>query len=588
MAFAVFAVSPGVTGDSEEGGFTPFRFSVLGDTRPHGNPEKIIQPPMFKKAIQEINLLGTDFTVDVGDLILGYEDDAQLIHQEWDEYFRTCEGFDNPYYSVVGNHDVWDKQSEEIWLKRLGPLYYGFSHKGCRFICLHSEDPDSIDHINSEQLKWLKSELESHSDAKHIFVFLHKPLWHSKFYPEGTTNWMKDVHPLLAQYNVNTVFAGHIHVYELSEEMDGIRYVITGGGGAEIQNIPYRGDFHHHCVVDVNGDDVRIAVVKTNSIFPEDVVTRKQVELVDMFLKHASPAPVSIVPGNPAPMTATVIPRNPFDDEIEIGYVLEPVEESGWSCDEARREVTLQPGDSTSVSFALMYDGHTLFPLPQAHVTCSLNGETILEQQEPLNFELERALRIKKLHETIEIDGNLEEKVWKEAEPSGRWMNIDKTGWARDDTEWLALYDSDNLYFAFHCWEDDIEKVQQVSRERDWQMLNDDCVIIYLDPVRDGESRYCFGSNAGGVTMDYKAPGGKVDFSWNPDWECRAVRGETGYSLEIAIPFDILDTPLPESGTRWHVNAFRMCTPEPRELDGWNLPVERLSNPAGYGRAVFE
>ena len=139
--------------------FSPFQFSVLGDNRPHGAPEKIIQPDIFKRAIQEINLLGSEFTVIIGDLILGYDDDKTLINAEWDEFFRTCEGFTNPYYPVVGNHDVFDKQSEKMWLKRLGPLYFAFSYKGCRFICLNGEDTDKSGFIYGKQLDWLKQEL---------------------------------------------------------------------------------------------------------------------------------------------------------------------------------------------------------------------------------------------------------------------------------------------------------------------------------------------------------------------------------------------------------------------------------------------
>ena len=77
--------------------FSPFQFSVLGDNRPHGVPEKIIQPEIFKRAIQEINIIASEFTVIIGDLILGYDDDKTLINAEWDEFFKTCEGFTNPY-----------------------------------------------------------------------------------------------------------------------------------------------------------------------------------------------------------------------------------------------------------------------------------------------------------------------------------------------------------------------------------------------------------------------------------------------------------------------------------------------------------
>lgn len=72
--------------------YQSFQFSVLGDSRPQ-YPEKVIQPPMFKKAIEEINLLGSELAVNVGDLILGYDADETLINKEWDEYVKTCKDF---------------------------------------------------------------------------------------------------------------------------------------------------------------------------------------------------------------------------------------------------------------------------------------------------------------------------------------------------------------------------------------------------------------------------------------------------------------------------------------------------------------
>jgi hypothetical protein len=88
--------------------------------------------------------------------------------------------------------------------------------------------------------------------------------------------------------------------------------------------------------------------------------------------------------------------------------------------------------------------------------------------------------------------------------------------------------------------------------------------------------------------MDYRAPQGEVDFNWDPEWDIVAKKRKDGYIIEAAVPFEILDCKIPLSGTEWGINAFRMCTPEPPELDGWSFPILRLSNPAGYGMAVFE
>lgn len=568
--------------------FSPFQFSVLGDNRPHGVPEKIIQPDIFKKAIQEINLLGSEFTVIIGDLILGYDDDKTLINAEWDEFFKTCGGFTNPYYPVVGNHDVFDKQSEKMWLKRLGPLYFAFSHKGCRFICLYSEDPEKMNFILDEQVAWLESELQEHRDAKYIFVFLHKPLWREYYFSEGSTNWMADVHPLLVKYKVNTVFAGHEHLYELSEEVDGVRYIITGGAGAEIGDIPYRGDFYHHLSVNAQDEEVQIIVIKTGSIFAQDVVTQEQVQQVDEFLESVSSESFSIRLGEAVKKTIRITPKNAFNESIIIDYSVQTPEGSGWICDEKQKQIMLEPGDSTELTFNITFDGEALFPVPENKIICTIEEEKVIELAAPIDFSIERPARIKKALGKIKIDGKLDEKSWPAVESAGRWMKTDKSGWAGEITDWYICYDNNFLYMAFDCKEDEMKTIRQTSKEKDWNFLDDDCVIFYLDPVKDGQSRFCFGITAFGVTMDYRAPQGEVDFNWDPEWDIVAKKRKDGYIIEAAVPFEILDCKIPLSGTEWGINAFRMCTPEPPELDGWSFPILRLSNPAGYGMAVFE
>ncbi len=44
-----------------------FSFVVIGDNRPGGRGDKVTQPPIFYRAINEINLLDPDFVVILGD-----------------------------------------------------------------------------------------------------------------------------------------------------------------------------------------------------------------------------------------------------------------------------------------------------------------------------------------------------------------------------------------------------------------------------------------------------------------------------------------------------------------------------------------
>ncbi len=252
----------------EQDGFSGdrFTFCILGDTRVPGLAK------IFPQNIKEMNLLDPSFIIDVGDLIPGYTGDAILIQRQWDDFLKVTAASRVPLVPVVGNHDVWDWQSRAIYRQRIGPLAFSFSYGNAHFICLDTEEPGHTSNIGPAQLRWLKEDLAAHGDATHIFVFIHQPVWS---YPG---NWIAKVHPLLKQYPVKAVFAGHEHIYR-KDVVDDIPCFVTGGGGAELgDRPPEAGGFYHFLHVSVKANQVRVAVVKTGNIESDDVVTGAVIE----------------------------------------------------------------------------------------------------------------------------------------------------------------------------------------------------------------------------------------------------------------------------------------------------------------------
>lgn len=92
---------------------------------------------------------------------------------------------------------------------------------------------------------------------------MHFPVWESdRIKPEYHEFWQNTLHPLFKESRVQAVFGGHYHTYGPTREFNGIRYFITGGGGAEL--IPeYRksGGVHHFMRVKMSGDTLDVRVV---------------------------------------------------------------------------------------------------------------------------------------------------------------------------------------------------------------------------------------------------------------------------------------------------------------------------------------
>jgi len=145
-----------------------------------------------------------------------------------------------PFHSCIGNHEYEGLDEFEAQYKRLfGGHGYDASTvdytyidvAGVRMLLLNSEielaAPDSPQH------RWMRARLAEVQDdpaLRFAVVAFHRPFFtFSKSRPNFGAR--DRLHPVFQQYGVPLVFTGHNHCYERFE-VDGITYVMDGGGGA--------------------------------------------------------------------------------------------------------------------------------------------------------------------------------------------------------------------------------------------------------------------------------------------------------------------------------------------------------------------
>lgn len=176
-----------------------------------------------------------------------------------------------PMHTCVGNHELEAVQEiEEFWVyySRLfeghgepGSTidYAALTVGGVRFLLLNSEtdlaDPDSTQH------QWMLAQLEevATSNLRHAVVAFHRPYFtFSRSRPNFDTRDL--LHPIFVQYGVPLVLTGHNHCYERFE-VDGITYVMDGGGGA----LSYRPDHHREDVLAARPSDEALRVFSEKS-----------------------------------------------------------------------------------------------------------------------------------------------------------------------------------------------------------------------------------------------------------------------------------------------------------------------------------
>jgi hypothetical protein len=137
----------------------------------------------------------------------------------------------------------------------------------------------------------------------------------------------------------------------------------------------------------------------------------------------------------------------------------------------------------------------------------------------------------------ISIDGRLEESAWYAAEHAGNF--IEKEPYplvpSSEKTEFAILYDDENVYAGFWCWDSDPDKIVQQLNPRNTS--SPDNVQIFFDTYHDQRTGYKFTISPTGVQMDeLRYDDVKRDLNWNGVWYSAAHVDDRGWYAEARIP----------------------------------------------------
>jgi hypothetical protein len=139
------------------------------------------------------------------------------------------------------------------------------------------------------------------------------------------------------------------------------------------------------------------------------------------------------------------------------------------------------------------------------------------------------------------IDGVLDDPVWAEA-PSVTDFKTFIPDFGRDlseETRAYYVYDSENLYFAFQCYDREPDKIKATLSKRD-DFKTDDFICINLDSFNDQQSLYAFYVNPLGIQMDSRYANNKEDFTVDVVWYSAGKLHDRGYAVELRLPLKSL------------------------------------------------
>ena len=205
----------------------PYRFIAFGDWGT-GNP--------FQKAVaaQSISLYQKqpfDSVLLLGDNIYEFGDVKKYGKAYFTDMYAPLLKGGVQFIVALGNHDRRGGfQDDQVRFFGMPGYYYRVQKPDIDFFIL-----DTNTFGNDEiQQKWLKKSL-SESKAHWQIVMAHHPIYSSG---EHGCNALlrKKLEPILIQNGADLYLAGHDHDYERFAPIQGIQYIVSGGGGAYLRD----------------------------------------------------------------------------------------------------------------------------------------------------------------------------------------------------------------------------------------------------------------------------------------------------------------------------------------------------------------
>ena len=221
------------------------KFFVISDSSPYSGFGSTPEQLQVAAQIQNVEY---DFGLHAGDVNQHHGEEYDLVFfQPYKDILAHA-----PIFTCIGNHDTYyDNASTYLSSFNLPynnpdstERYYSFNYGHGHFIALDTNIPYSP---GSPQYEWLEQDLQSdmRNQTFWTFVYFHHPPWSEGWegYP-GELNVRNYLVPLFETYHVDMIFNGHTHDYERGL-LNGVYYIITGGGGAPLENGIQAYDWEH-------------------------------------------------------------------------------------------------------------------------------------------------------------------------------------------------------------------------------------------------------------------------------------------------------------------------------------------------------
>jgi len=186
------------------------------------------------------------------------------------------------------------------------------------------------------------------------------------------------------------------------------------------------------------------------------------------------------------------------------------------------------------------------------------------------------SLQAMPLNHELRLDGRLTEPDWRRAPIAADFRQTEPVEGAAPSfpTAVRMLYGPDALYIGAMLYDPEPHRIRRLLGRRD-QFNQADWFSVFVDSYFDRKTAYVFAVNAAGVLVDGllttgggpRSGNSSPDLSWDAVWEAAVAVVDSGWSVEMRIPYAMLRFPLAEVLT-WGI-LFRRDIARLSEVNEW-------------------
>ena len=207
-----------------------------------------------------------------------------------------------------------------------------------------------------------------------------------------------------------------------------------------------------------------------------------------------------------------------------------------------------------------------------------------------------REIKAVRIETPPKIDGKLDDVCWQNSAKTGELIQFEPQNGepATQPTTIYLAYDANNLYVAFECFKNNMDKLSANLTRRDSFFFSDDHVEVLIDTFLDGRNCYAFALNPLGTQTDRRLINEGSNrrtgqsrigtaISWDCDWQGQASEEADRWMAEFAIPFAELRFSKDTEIATWGINFWRNDE-VPAEEQMWADLGERQYAVSEFGR----